>query len=403
MKYAIVIPDGVADEPQADLDNRTPLQAARIPNLDSLAKRGVVGRANHTPKHLVAGSDVANLSLLGYDPNRHFTGRAPIEAAAQEIPLGDDDWVIRCNLVTIQDQVMKSFTAGHISSDQAKSLLATAQKNLPPDLPLEFFAGVSYRNLAVWRTASGRPAPFTSDTRGTPPHDLTDRPVGDDFPRGPGSGILSDLMSASIDWFANHPANRERVSAGQLPATNMWLWGLGKRPRLESFKKLHGVQGAMISAVDLLRGLAKLVGWENIVVPGATGYTDTDYAAKGKYAVDAIGNFDLVVVHIEATDEASHEGNTAQKIAAMESIDRDIVGPVIAALEASGDEWKMLVTPDHPTFLRTKTHTHGDVPFVVAGSGIGPDAFQCYDEVNATASQLAFDEGWNLMPWFIGK
>ena len=402
MKYVIVIPDGVADEPQADLGNRTPLQAADTPHADALAKRGVVGRANHTPKHLTPGSDVANLSLFGYDPNKHFTGRAPLEAAAQDISLGDDDWVIRCNLVTIQDQVMRSFTAGHISSEQAKQLLVTAQQNVSAELPIEFVAGVSYRNLAVWRPTAEKPAPFSRDTRGTPPHDLTDKPVADDFPRGPGSGILSDLMSASVDWFAEHPVNRARVVAGELPATNMWLWGLGKKPKLESFERLHGVRGAMITAVDLLRGLAKLIGWENISVPGATGYIDTDYAAKGKHAVDAIRKFDLVVVHVEATDEASHEGRTDRKIAAMESIDHHIIGPVMKALESSGQEWRMLVTPDHPTFLRTKTHTHGDVPFVLAGTGVEPDSLECYDEANAASSTLVFDEGWNLMPWFIG-
>jgi 2,3-bisphosphoglycerate-independent phosphoglycerate mutase len=398
MKYAIIIPDGCADEPQDALEGRTPLQAANLPAMNALAAAGMVGRANHVPASLPAGSDVANLSLLGYNPLEHFTGRAPLEAAAQGIPLGENDWAIRCNLVTVEDQVMRDFTAGHISTEEARQLLATAQEQLGSER-LEFIAGVSYRNLLIYRPGS-RQAPFTRDTRATPPHDLTDKEVLDDYPRGPGSDLLNQLMSDSIDLFAEHPVNVARQQSGKRPATNVWLWGQGKAPSLTAFDKLYGRRGAMITAVDLLRGLAALLGWQRIEVPGATGYLDTDYAAKGRHAIDALDSTDVVCVHIEATDEASHEGNCAAKIKALEEIDRHIVGPLWETLRNQG-EYRILVTPDHPTPLRTKTHSHGYVPFVIAGSGVSADAAQTYDEVTAGGSSLAFDEGWKLMRYFL--
>ena len=400
MKFAIIIPDGCADEPQASLGGQTPLQAANIPAMNRIAAAGVVGRANNVPAHLPAGSDVANLSLLGYDPTKNFTGRAPLEAAAQGIQLGPEDWAIRCNLVTVEQQTMRDFTAGHISSAEAAELLAAAQEQLGDDA-LEFVPGVSYRNLLLFRGAK-RPAPFTHDTRTTPPHDLTDKSIADDFPRGPGSDWLSEWMHRSTAVFADHPVNVARRAAGKLPATHVWLWGLGKTPRLPSFRDMHGKSGAMITAVDLLRGLAALIGWRRIDVPGATGYLDTDYAAKGRYAVEALKSTDIVCIHVEAPDEASHEGNVAAKVKALEEIDRHIVEPVHAALRGYGD-YRILVSPDHPTPLRTKTHSHGFVPFAICGTGISPpqSKHQTYDEPTAAASPLAFDEGWRLMEYFL--
>jgi 2,3-bisphosphoglycerate-independent phosphoglycerate mutase len=398
MKFALIIPDGCADEPQEALGGKTPLEAAHIPAMDAVAAAGAVGRSNNTPAELPAGSDTANLSLLGYNPLEHFTGRAPLEAAAQGIELGPRDWAIRCNLVTIRDQVMQFFTAGHISSPEAAELIKTAQEKLGNDR-WQFYPGVSYRNLLVYRGA-GRPAPFSPDTRTTPPHDLTDKSVLDDYPRGPGSDVLAHLMSESEELFADHPVNITRRAAGKPPATNVWLWGLGSTPRLTPFAQLYGVQGAMITAVDLLRGLAALIGWKRIEVPGATGYIDTDYAAKGRYAVETLKDVDLVCVHVEATDEASHEGNAGAKVKALEEIDRHIVGPVHAALKAYG-EYRILVTPDHPTPLRTKTHSHGYVPFALAGAGVKPDVATSYDDPTAEKSPLVFHEGWKLMRYFL--
>jgi 2,3-bisphosphoglycerate-independent phosphoglycerate mutase len=398
MKYAIIIPDGAADEPQEALGGRTPLQAANTPAMDEIARRGVVGRANHVPKSLPAGSDVACMSLLGYDPLANFSGRAPLEAAAQGIKLGRNDWAIRCNLVTVENQTMRSFTAGHISTEEATALLATAQERIGSD-ELQFTPGVSHRNLLLYR-GDVRPAPFSMDTRATPPHDLTDKSVIDDYPRGPGSDLLNQLMSESVAIFADHPVNLARVAAGKLPATNVWLWGLGRTPALAQFREAYGRTGKMITAVDLLRGLAALIGWERIEVPGATGYLDTDYAAKGRYAVEALATTDVVCVHVEATDEASHEGRIDAKIKALEEIDAKIVAPLHAALREHGD-YRILISPDHPTPIRLKTHNHGAVPFTVAGTSVQSDAATTYDEIAAGQSQLAFDDGWRLMRYFL--
>ena len=397
MKYVIVIPDGCADEPQASLDGKTPLQAAKVPAMDAIARRGIVGASSNVPHHLPAGSAVANLSLLGYDPNDYFTGRAPLEAAAQRIELGPQDWAIRCNLVTVENQTMRSFTSGHISSEEARTLLQDLQEQVSP--ALEFKPGVSYRNLLIFR-GEQEPAPFSRETYGTPPHDLTDKSIIDDYPRGPGCDLLNQLMDQSAALFADHPINKQRIADGKLPATNIWLWGCGKAPNLTSFQERYGKTGSMITAVDLLRGLAQLLRWNVIEVPGATGYTDTDYAAKGQYAIDHLNDTDLMCVHVEATDEASHEGDVEKKVQALEEIDAKIVAPLHEALEAKGP-YRILVSPDHPTFLRTKTHTHGFVPFAIAGEGISADDSSTYDEPTASRSTHRFENGSELMSFFL--
>jgi 2,3-bisphosphoglycerate-independent phosphoglycerate mutase len=404
MKYAIIIPDGCADEPLSALGGRTPLQAANLPHMDALARRGSLALANNTPAHLPAGSEVANLCLLGYDPDLYFTGRAPLEAAAQNISLGPDDWAVRCNLVTIEDQIMVDFTADHISTEEATILLKDVQAKLVGDRAdrrgFEFVPGVSYRNLLLYRGQFGQAAPFSKETRSSAPHDLTDLSVTDDFPRGPGSDKLVQLMNESAELFANHPINQARVAAGKRPVTNIWLWSLGNAPNLPSFQARFGVQGVMITAVDLLRGIAALAGWPRIEVAGATGYLDTDYAGKGQAAIQALNQYDLVCVHIEAPDEASHEGRHDAKIEALQQIDTHIVGPLSEALAKHG-EHRILVTPDHPTFCRTKKHSHGMVPLVMAGTGIEADSQTSYDEVAAQASGRRFDHGWDLMDAFI--
>lgn len=400
MKYAIIIPDGCADEPQDVLGGKTPLEAAEVPAMDAIAERGMVASAHNVPPHFPPGSDVATMSLLGYDPNTNFTGRAPLEAAAQGIELAEDDWAIRCNLVTIEDQVMRDFTADHISTAEGQQLLEAAQRELAGG-PWEFRAGVSYRNLLLYCSGGGS-APFTAETRTTPPHDLTGRSVADDYPRGPGSDVLCDVMDRSVDVFAQHPINTARRAAGRLPATNVWLWGIGKRPSLPAFSTVYGVHAVMITAVDLLRGLAALIGWRQVDVPGATGYTDTDYAAKGRYAAEALETTDLVCVHVEAPDEASHEGDVAAKIQALEEIDRHVVGPLYNALRQQGPH-RILVSPDHPTPVRTKTHSHGPVPLAISGTGIQQDAATTYDERSAAASTRSFEQGWKMMTFFLGQ
>jgi len=404
MKYAIIIPDGCADEPIDALAGRTPLQAAQLPAMDALAAAGSVGLANNTPAHLPAGSEVANLCLLGYDPDQYFTGRAPLEAAAQGIELGPDDWAVRCNLVTIEDQIMVDFTADHISTEESRHLLAAAQEQILADYAgpgrFEFVPGVSYRNLLLYRGEAGSPPPFSAETRTTAPHDLTDLSVTDDFPRGPGSQALQKWMDASFEVFRDHPVNQQRLAAGKRPATNVWLWGLGKAPQLPSFADRFGLQGTMITAVDLLRGIAALVGWPRIEVEGATGYLDTNYAGKGQAAIAALETNDLVCVHIEAPDEASHEGRHDAKIEALQQIDQHIVGPLTEALATYGD-YRILVTPDHPTPCGTKKHSHGMVPFVIAGTGIDADTAATYDEVAAASTGCNLPAGWDLMERFI--
>ena len=413
MKYAIIIPDGCADEPIESLGGKTPLQAAKLPNMDALATGGIVGLTNNTPLHLPAGSEVANLCLFGYDPDVYFTGRAPLEAAAQGITLGPGDWAVRCNLVTVQDHTMVDFTADHISTEEVTELLATAQRELIDNATaeqlfgvspqsLKFYPGVSYRNLLLYRHDGKSPAPFSRETRSRAPHDITDMSVDDEYPRGPGSDLLVSLMSRSFELFADHPVNKKRIAQGKRPATNLWLWGLGGAPQLPSFESHYGVRGAMITAVDLLRGIAALAGLPRIEVPGATGYLDTDYAAKGRYACDALDQYDLICVHVEATDEASHEGRADAKIEALQQIDEKIVGPVVNKLRSLGD-YRILVLPDHPTPCGTKKHSHGDVPFVIAGSGINADAQATYDEVAAKQSGLSIPKGWDLMDRFIAK
>ena len=409
MKYAIVIPDGCADEPQGALGGKTPLQAARTPNMDRLAQMGIVGRSNNVPASLTPASDVATLSLFGYDPLAVYTGRAPLETAAMGIRLGSDDWAIRCNLVTVESGAMRDFTAGHITSADGKELIAAMQKGLggpvevgePPALVgrLEFHPGVSYRNILVCRDAD--PTLFTGETKTQPPHDIPDQPVGDHLPSGPGGWLLQSLMLRSRDLFHDHPVNHARRAAGKRPATQVWLWGQGRAPRLRPFAEVYGKRGAIVSAVDLVRGVGVLLGWTRIDVPGATGYLDTDYAAKGKYGVDALREHDLVCIHVEAPDEASHEGRADAKVKALEEIDLHVVGPLLEALPKFG-EWRMLVSPDHRTPLRTRAHAHGAVPFVLAGSGIAAKGQPSYDEVVADTSDLAFERGHELMKRFLG-
>lgn len=403
MKFALVIPDGAADEPQSELDGRTPLEAAHIPHMDEVARLGQVGRTNNVPLSLPSGSDVGTMSLFGYSPLRFHSGRAPLEAAAQGIELQPGDWAVRCNLVHIADECMVSFTAGQYPSQAARELLEILQHDQCGDRNWKFHPGVSYRNLLIHRSR-GNPAPFSAETHSTPPHDITNQPVAPHLPTGPGSEQLRQLMDRSRELFAMAPANLQRIDAGLLPATQIWLWGLGSRPSFVPFSERFGLRGAVITAVDLLRGIGRLLGWQIIEVPGATGYLDTDYAAKGRYAIQTLArpDVDFVVVHVEATDEASHEGGVREKVEALEQIDSRIVGPLHEWLKGQGD-YRLLICPDHPTFLRTRTHSHGDCPFAWCGSGIANTGFSGYGENESARSHLAFPEGWDLMDCFTGK
>ena len=279
-RYVIVIPDGAADEPHASLGGKTALQAANLPAIDGVAHEGIVGRSRNVPDRFLPASDVATLSLFGYDPERYYTGRAPLEAAAMGVVLGPDDWAVRCNLMTIEDGRLADFTAGHITSEEGRTLMEALQSALGrPDV--EFLPGVSYRNLMIYR---GRPgdARFSDLTVTDPPHDHPGQPAAEHLPRGPGADLLRELMTAATPILAGHPVNLDRMRSGESPANAIWLWGQGKAPSVPKFAELHGLKGAIISAVDLVRGVGVLAGWTRIDVPGATGYLDTDYAAKGR-------------------------------------------------------------------------------------------------------------------------
>jgi 2,3-bisphosphoglycerate-independent phosphoglycerate mutase len=398
MRYAIIIPDGCADEPQESLGGRTPLEAARKPNMNRLAREGVVGESNNVPDSLTPASDVATLSLFGYDPLKYHTGRAPLEAAAMGIELGPHDWAVRCNLVTVIDDAMTDFSGGHVSIPDGRRYMETVQQHLAGG-PIEFHAGVSYRNLMVYRGSAERPAPFARDTRTQPPHDIPDQPIAPHLPTGPGSDLLRQLMDRSRELFAAHAVNRQRQARGESPVTQIWLWGQGQAPSLPPFQQVYGPRGAIITAVDLLRGVGAFLGWQRIDVPGATGYLDTDYAAKGRAGVAALRDFDLVCVHVEATDEASHEGRVNEKVKALEEIDRQIVGPMLETLQGFS-QWRILVSPDHPTRLRERVHGRGFVPWAMAGTGIPPSG-KTYDEVAAATGDKRFQRGHELMRLFL--
>jgi 2,3-bisphosphoglycerate-independent phosphoglycerate mutase len=397
-KYVIVIPDGAADEPFAGLGGKTALQAAAIPEMDRVAREGIVGRSRNVPDRFLPASDVATLSLFGYDPEQYYTGRAPLEAAAMNIGLGPDDWAIRCNLIYTQDGRLTDFTAGHITSPEGQSLLESLQAQVVRN-GIEFHAGVSYRNLMIFR-GEEISSPFGEETVTDPPHDHPDQPVAEHLPRGPGSDLLKAVMNRAARLFANHPVNAARIAAGKRPANAIWLWGQGRAPSVPKFVALHGLRGAIISAVDLVRGVGVLAGWTRIDVPGATGYLDTDYAAKGRAAIAAIRDYDLVCVHVEAPDEASHEGRADAKVQAIERIDREIVGPVVEVLK-SYDRWRIVISPDHSTLLRTRAHDRAAVAWAMAGTGL-PASGKTYDEFAARDLGCpVFDQGYRLMQRFL--
>jgi 2,3-bisphosphoglycerate-independent phosphoglycerate mutase len=397
-KFVIVIPDGATDEPFPGLDNKTALEVARIPHMDRIAHDGVIGRSRNVPDRFVPASDVATLSLLGYDPVRYYTGRAPLEAAAMGIRLGPNDWAVRCNLMTIREGRLDDFTAGHISSAEGALLIAEIESKLGRP-GIEFHAGVSYRNLMVYRGKPGEEV-FGAATTTDAPHDYPGQPAAQHRPRGPGAEILTGLMDDATEILAKHPVNRARIEAGKAPATAIWLWGQGKAPSVPKFGEMHGVKGAMISAVDLVRGVGVLAGWDRIDVPGATGYLDTDYAAKGRYGIEALEKYDIVCVHVEAPDEASHEGRPEAKVEALERMDADIVGPILGAV-SSFDRWRILISPDHSTLLRTRAHDRAPVAWAIAGSGLKA-AGATYNERSALdAGGPFFEEGYRLMDRFL--
>jgi len=352
VKYIVIIGDGMADEPLPELGGRTPLEFATTPSLDRLAREGACGMLRTIPKGFEAGSDIANMSILGYDPKKYYTGRGPIEAKSMGVVLDSSDIAYRCNLVTVEDGVMRDFSAGHITSAEGEQLLAALQKEIP-----EVFikSGVSYRNLLVVHKGKG--------STSTPPHDIVGKPVAGYLPEGGDSPLLIKCMEASRRVFITHPVNAARKGSGKPMVTQIWPWSGGKTPQFPLFNDKYNKAGAMISAVDLLNGIGRCIGMEIIAVPGATGYLDTDYQAKARYALDAIQHLDFLYLHVEAPDEAGHLGSVEEKVKAIERFD-GLVGTIL-----DGFDGVVAVLPDHPTPIRVKTHTADPVPFVVRGKG----------------------------------
>ncbi|MFW6044917.1 MAG: cofactor-independent phosphoglycerate mutase [Planctomycetota bacterium] len=392
-KYCIVIPDGAADYPVPELDDRTPLEVSRIPNIDRATAEGILGQVRTVPRRMDPGSDVAIMSVVGYDPHHYYTGRAPLEAVDMGVDLSEQQWGFRCNFITTDGSTLQDFCAGHISTEEAAELIDALNEELGNE-HVSFHTGTGYRHLMVYESSSNL------DLTTNPPHQVMGESLVDIFPEGRGRTELIELMRASRDVLEGHDVNAVRRDIGKNPANMIWLWGEGRRPAMESFEERYGYHGAAISAVNLVRGIARLVGWDIIQVPGITGYTDTDYAAKGRYAVDALDNYDIVLVHVEAPDEASHEQSPRGKVKAIEQVDEKIVGPIMAACE-DFDEARMLVMPDHITSVEQGIHRRGLVPMVMWGEGINAGMESHFDERRAAETDIIWEEGHELMRSFL--
>jgi 2,3-bisphosphoglycerate-independent phosphoglycerate mutase len=386
MKYIVLVGDGMADFPLPELGDLTPLQAANTPNMDFIAKHGRNGVAKTVPETMPPGSDVANLSIMGYDPVRYYSGRGPLEAASIGVPLEKDDIAFRCNLITEKDGLLIDYSAGHISSEEARTLIEAVDSELANDC--RFHAGVSYRHLLVMK--GGQEAVCT------PPHDVVGQSVDDIIPHGKDSDILIDLIRSSKHILQDHEVNLKRKKYGKNMANLIWPWGQGKALNMPNFRELYGITGSVISAVDLLKGIGKSAGLDIIEVPGATGYLDTNFSGKAAFALDSLKERDFVFVHVEAPDEASHMGNIEAKIKAIEDFDEKVVGGMLNEL-GGYREYRILVLPDHPTPIPIKTHTREPVPFALYSSTEKADYVDRFDEFSAKEGVFGLVEGHRLM------
>lgn len=393
MKYIILLGDGMSDECLEQLGGKSPLQAAKTPNMDFMAKNGKLGLAKTVPEGYPPGSDVANLSVFGYDPAGCYTGRSPLEAASIGVELGPDDVAFRLNLVNLSPHggklYMQDYSAGHISAEEGRELIEELQKVLGSD-EFHFYPGVGYRHLMVWR--GGR-----NGMTLVPPHDITGKDILEYMPKGEGADRLIYLMNASQMVLYNHPQHKKRTAEDKLPANSIWLWGHGRAPQMPTYREKYGLSGVVISAVDLIRGIGVYAGLEVVKVEGATGYVNTNYRGKAEAALKALENSDFVYLHVEAPDEASHSGNLADKIKAIEQFDELVVGAVLQGIKKFGD-YRILCLPDHPTPLRIMTHTSDPVPFILySGETANPSNVAGYDEESAKSTGLYVAEGYRLM------
>jgi 2,3-bisphosphoglycerate-independent phosphoglycerate mutase len=400
MKYIIIVPDGMTDLPLKQLNNSTPMVEAKTPNMDKLAKEGIVGKVNNVPKGMQPGSDVANLSLLGYNPKECYVGRGPFEAKSIGIDLKEDEIAFRCNLVTIAENVMVDYSAGHITTNEAKILFEYLNKTLGSE-DVCFYEGVSYRNLVIINKNKLKGS--LDKLKCTPPHDILGKKIKKYLPHGKCSDVLVELMNESVALLEEHEVNKTRVDLGENPANMIWLWGFGDKPDMESFYNKFGIKGSIISAVGLLKGIADTVGIEPLDVPGITGYYDTDYDAKAEYAIKSLEQKDFVYIHVEAPDEAGHNGHIAEKIKAIENIDKKIVAKIVEALE-NKDDYRILIVPDHPTPIKLRTHTADDVPFILYGKGITKNNVNEYSErILKNKELLVYKNGYELVSDFLTK
>jgi len=394
VKYLVLVPDGAADYPLEELGGRTPLQAARTPNMDRLAREGRGGLVQIIPPERHPGSDVGNLEIFGYDTRVHYTGRAPIEAASMGIELGPDDVAFRCNLIHRDGDVLVDYSAGHISTDEGVALIEQIAPSLTSDR-VALYPGIAYRHILVYE---GGPEGATTYA----PHDIMGESIAAHLPSGCGSDAIRELMAAADPVLASAQVNAKRIADGHLPANAIWLWGQGRALRVPSLRERHGLRGGVISAVDLVRGIGCCADLEIIGVPGITGYLDTNYTGKAEHALQALGHLDFVYVHVEAPDEAGHNADAGAKVQALEDFDALVVGRVLDGLADLGQPCRLLLTPDHRTPIAARTHTREPVPFVLWGEGIGADALEGYSETAAESGSLHLERGHELVGHLVG-
>ena len=399
MKYVLFLCDGMADYRLQELGGRTPLEVAETPNMDKIAREGATGLVRTIPEGLAPGSDIATLSILGYDPRKYYSGRGSIEALNIGIESEPDEQVFRCNLVTTKDGVMLDYSGGHISSEDGAALIEVLNNDLAEN-GISFYPGVSYRNILTIKeqlleAGEGR-------LECTPPHDITGREIEQYLPRGKGADKLNELMQKSIPMLEQATANRSRIERGEEPANMIWPWGGGKLVPVPSLKEKFGLTGSIITAVDLLKGIGKLTGLKAVDVPGATGYYDTDYNAKARYAIEALKTGDLVFIHVEAADEAGHNADVKEKIKAIENFDAKIIGPVMNALKGIAAS-RVLLMPDHLTPISIRTHSAEPVPAAIAGCGVTADEVKKFDEFSVESGKLGTVPGHELLKLFTSE
>ena len=395
MKYIILVGDGMADYPIVELNNKTPLEAARTPNMDFIARYGMLGRVKTIPEKMAPASDVANMSILGYDPQEYYTGRGPLEAANLGIELEDRDIAFRCNFITTNNDILVDYSAGHITTKETGILINFLNRKLGTK-EMKFYCGVSYRNLLVIRDA---PADLIN-SQCYPPHDIIGKSISRHLPKGKDAELLIKLMKESAVILAPHEINQVRIDLRENPASMIWLWGQGRKANLPTYKDKYNLTGSIISAVDLIKGLGRLLGLEVINVPGATGFYDTDYEGKARAAIKALKDKDFVFLHVEAPDEAGHNGDLREKITAIERFDHFVVGKVLAAFKRKKN-FRLLVLPDHPTPLSVRTHTSEPVPFAILGRDVFGSGFLGFNEKEAQKSKLFFKKGNELIEYFL--